>query len=128
MMNGVLEDEARLMADTRWREGGWGAPTSRRGAGGKRRQAGADTAKRVAGSRHSARLERAEKTRRWCRVVIDSEDEHMTVMVPSRRRRIRIDQMRTVGSGDTREGGTKAASDAYAFGERTTGDGQRPEG
>ena len=60
--------------------------------------------------------------------MIDSEDEHMTVMVPSRRRRIRIDQMRTVGSGDTREGGTKAASDAYAFGERTTGDGQRPEG
>jgi hypothetical protein len=36
--------------------------------------------------------------------------------------------MRTVGSGDTREGGMKAASDAYAFGERTTGDGQRPEG
>ena len=88
MMNGVLEDEARLMADKVVHDGEMGDGVRRRAAEG---QAGADTAKRVAGSRHSARLERAEKTRRWCRVVIDSEDEHMMGMAPSRRRRIRID-------------------------------------
>ena len=56
----------------------------------KRRQAGEVATKRAAGSRHSARLERAERTRKGGRVVIDSEDEHTLGMALSHRRKIRI--------------------------------------
>ena len=43
-------------------------------------------------SRHSARLERAERTRKWGRVVIDSEDEHTLGMAQSCRRKTRIEE------------------------------------
>ena len=92
VMNGALEDKVRRMADTRWGEGGWAASARRGGTGGKRRQAGADLATRTRGSRHSTRLEWAEKAQTWSRVVIDSEDEDVLGMTLSRRRRIRIDE------------------------------------
>jgi len=90
-MNGVLEDEARRMADTRWGRGNWGEPRSRAGKGVGRQQAGEAATMRAAGSRHSARLERAERTKKWSRVVIDSEDEHTLGMAPSHRRKTRIE-------------------------------------
>ena len=92
VMNGVLEDEARRMADTRWGKGNWDEPRSREVQGEKRKRAGTEATKRAAGSRHSARLERADKTRRWGRVVIDSEDEHTLGMAQSRRRKTRIEE------------------------------------